>query len=405
MPILTRFSGRVLPANQRAVDVARQEIQRLIPAHAQRTHNALAVGGYESIIYLRKTTGQHCACKRKSKEVHSRLDQDGNLSPGLIETLITGDQSGPVAYGTSYRNRDTYFDVDQSVEDLVDPFNRSGKSAIPDANRMTVDSQDNNSGTLLEDDGLEELVTGPVLDYGGTGLTDNSCPICFGTGFVGGYDLLSGYRSVLSYQHPSCSSSGVIDLNAFVPTITCDQITFTVLLPPAVAVDAFKVYSVREIMRPTITVDGNAVLGPKQLLPYCDGTEHTIELKWDSLVNFTHLEIQLQTADSIPIDFPKTTRQSLQTVIDNYGDMQIQVSPFVPLLRPGDVVAESTLGRNFMVKNVSPHIDIRAHALGWEADIRVIQPQELTWLLPRRAKSPNTEYRSVQPMLPNPTSP
>lgn len=405
MPILTRFSGRVLPANQRAVDVARQEIQRLIPAHAQRTHNAMAVGGYESIIYLRKTSGIHCACKRKSKEVHSRLDTEGNLSPGLIESLISGDQSGPAAYGTKYRDRDTYFDVDQAVEDLVDPFDRLGKSTPPDLNRMTTDSQDPNSGTLLDDDGLEELITGPVLDYGGTGLTDNSCPICFGTGFVGGYDPLSGYRSVLSYQHPNCISTGTIDLNAYVPTIVCDSITFEVLLPPAIAVDAFQAYSGRTKLTPRILVDSTVIISPKDLIGFCDGKVHTLELEWDTIVDFTHMELQLQTSESIPVDFPKVTRQSLQTVIDNYGDMSIQVTPFVPLLRPGDIVSESTLGRNFMVKNVSPHLDIRAHALGWEADIRVIQPQELTWLLPRRNKTTSTEYRTVPPILPNKTSP
>jgi hypothetical protein len=270
---------------------------------------------------------------------------------------------------------------------------------------MTVDSQDPNSGTLLEDDGLEELITGPVLDYGGTGLTDNSCPICFGTGFVGGYDPLSGYRSVLSYQHPNCQSNGVIDLNAYTPTITCDSITFEVLLPPALSVDAFQAYNGRDRLNPRITIDSAVIVSAKDLLGFCDGKVHTIDLSWDELVDFTHLELQLQTANSIPVDFPKATRQSLQTVIDNYGDMSIQVTPFVPLLRPGDIVSETTLGRNFLVKNVSPHMDIRAHALGWEADIRVIQPQELTWLLPRRGKTPNTEYRSVQPLLPNPTSP
>lgn len=405
MPILTRFSGRVLPANTRAVDVAKQEIQRLIPAHAQRTHNAMAVAGYESILYLRKTSGIHCACKRKSKEVFSRMDQDGNLSPGLIESIISGDQSGPVPYGTKYRDSSTYFEVNQATDDLVDPFNRTGKGTPPDLNRMTSDSQDPNSGTLLDDDGLEELITGPVLDYGGVGLTDTSCPICFGTGFVGGFSPLSAHRIVLSYQDPSCDSTGVIDLNAFVPTITCDYISFEVVLPPAIGVDALNVYNGREVLQVPIHIDDAVVTSNRHLLQYCDGKLHTITLQWPQLTNFTHLEIQLQQSPSIPIDFPKVTRQSIQTMIENMGDMQIQVSPQIPLVRPGDIVAESTFGKNFLIKNVTPHNDIRAQVLGWEADVRVIQPQELTWMLPRRNKSQVTEYRNPATLLPNPTSP
>ena len=400
MPIVNSYKGSVLPSNSRAVDVAKQEIQRLIPAHVTKTDNTLKVNGYESIVYHRKTSGLLCACKRKSKDVQTRLDEDGNLHPGVIQTLVSGEFSGVVPYATTPKPVDSYFDINQA---LTDPFARVGTVNAPNLNSTSF-GDNPNADQIIDDDGFEELVTGQVLDYGGTGITDYACPVCFGTGYVGGFDPINSLRIVCSYQDPTTNSDGYIDVHSYVPTLITSHVEFDVILPPARSIDSFSAWSGTNVLPTTITVDSNVLTNKAQLLRYCDGAQHKIGLTWEEEVPFTHLEIQLAQGDSFAIDFPKLTKQSIQSVLDSLTDVSLILSPRLPIVSPGDIIAESTFGKNFMVKNCNWHNDVRASILGWEVESRVIQPQELTYLLPRRNKTPQQELRSTVLSKPQPSS-
>jgi hypothetical protein len=57
MPVKTSNNNRILPANGRAVDVAKRAIQEILPVQQMRYHDAFAVQGYEGVLYNRLGQG------------------------------------------------------------------------------------------------------------------------------------------------------------------------------------------------------------------------------------------------------------------------------------------------------------------------------------------------------------
>lgn len=101
MPLVHRTNNRVLPANARAVDVARSSIQRIAPTQARRYDAAFQVQGYHGILYTRLTSGTPCSCCNRQQTAldQVRLDDSGKADAGTINALLTGQDFGPRPLG------------------------------------------------------------------------------------------------------------------------------------------------------------------------------------------------------------------------------------------------------------------------------------------------------------------
>lgn len=471
MPIKFTSNNRVLNANARAVDPAKQTIHKVLAVQTRKYHEAFRVQGVKACLYHPLTSGVPCACKNRSGSAGSLLDERGRASTGLINELLTGEGFSITPYGVGPSNMRRGSDDDDSdyitnstlertnsrfpdedtgstagtaddvgrtdrpygslenpfVSNPDDPrgntivplrtsedsfvgtssshdsateidellFEYEDPNALADLKRQPVDADDDDIYTteLVERQPsiTTTLETSSGIELGG--YTDIACPICFGTGWVGGYSLHNGFRLVKSVMDGLEFNEGAYaDFNTHdSPGVAeCSTLTFSTVLPPAISVDAFRVFSGVRIIPAKLFVDDVQITAEYELLRYCDGREHDIEATFTEPVFFTHIEIQLnQSREWALFELPRVTRSGNQTVLDDTDPFSINVSPMIPYVAARSLIVESTYGKALLVRSTNSWNDRNRSILGWDCEVRVVQPAEMWSLLPKRlAQSP-----------------
>jgi hypothetical protein len=411
MPVQFSQNVRIPPSNVRNVDVAVSTLNRLIPAQVQKYDAAFRVQGFNGILYHRLHHGESCACKSKLKKLKALLDRDGNAEPGLINELLTGGtEFGYRRYGThvapvpsSETNTvlevrlpgnpyplPSLYDTDTGTPERGHgTFDRYGTSADDPAASTIVPDGEGPNGPVKNTEEIEDLIEGSGFDIGLLPNSDVSCPICFGSGYVGGYSIYNGYRKVLVPQS-SEEFTGTLEMNADVPYANTTRLLWKVLLPRGVvSVDSLRLFNEDQVVgigtESTLRIDSVAILSPNALLQFCDGAYHLVELVFEESTDVTHLEIQLNQSEEFAcFEFPKVSKSSTQSLLESSDPFQIVLSPRIPKLSVLDVFVDSTYSKRLQIKSVTGWNDRQRAVLGWEAEVRVTQPQELFHLLPGR---------------------
>lgn len=432
-------NNRILPTNTRAVDVARRSVDLISAVQNRRYDNAFQVQGFDAILYGRKKGGLQCLCHAKDKtlgEANSVLDIYGNAKPGVINALLTGQQFGVQPYGaTNTRKIFNAVTVDINSTEVNPPAPtfkaQAGVSIFDDfepsiskpmhgtpGQGFALDGDETANTTVLIEDGFSDA--GPVSGEGtearelldrslgsgidfGFGLTsDVACPICFGTGYVGGFNIHGGYRLVLDSQQ--LAGGYDVDYQDATPRITGSRITFAPQIFPrgALSVDSLVAFNGSKIVPvSTFFVDNTALTTESKLLLFCDGKEHTVSLEMPKTVGsdgtplastITHVEIQYnQSTKSTKFEFPKISQSAVESLIERTDPFQIILSPAIPNIGNGDIITDSTYGKTFIVSSANWWNDKRRAVLGWECEVRPCQPQELYTMLPRRRISAQSQ--------------
>jgi hypothetical protein len=272
----------------------------------------------------------------------------------------------------------------------------------------TATGQDADVATVLfEDD--PDAASNRLSDFDGGlfGYTDISCPCCFGSGFLGGYSILSGKRVILNFQDPTTilPATAVILVEKEIPPILSTSAAWVVLLPAGTeSVDALRLWNVTTpVNTGTISVDGVPLTKQAELLLYCDGRPHSISVNFSDTTEFTHLEIQLNQS-TFPANFelPKLNKGSNVTLRETTDPFSISLSPRIPAVKTMDVIVESTFGKALQVKSVTGLNTRQLSTMGWEVEVRPAQPQELFWMLPRRLP---TSFANKTPIVRDNASP
>lgn len=371
MPCIISSNNRALPPNVRASDYAAFAVEKLADVQQQKMMAAFRVQGIRSCIYNHHTSGEVCSCQKKLKKINTRLGKDGKASVGMINQLLQGGKYDIAPYGKSFDDFDEPFIEDNPV------------NPIPDENGFvgTVD----NFLESFDDDGL--------------GLTDVFCPICFGTGFVGGYSLFRGFRKVITVENFEKMEGEIrFETSPFSAFVT--MISAQVVLPKgAVSVDAFRLLNGKEQLNHCILLDGKEI-SYQYILACCDGKEHTISCCFEEPTIITHLEIQLNLSEeSSYIELPKLQKSGNRSILDSTDNFQIILSPDVPQIEPTDIIIESMWGKALMVQDKTWMNTRNRQMFGYEINVRVIQPAELFYLLPKR--KPITQNTTTNPVISN----
>jgi len=274
--------------------------------------------------------------------------------------------------------------------------------------RSTSAQKDPTANLILDENDLGEAVDLDSItkyDLGLLGYTDVSCPICFGSGFVGGYSPMGGMRKVFCFG--TDQNDMVLPFDAEIqpiediPTVTTRSVEFWMTFPASAAfVDAFQLWNRTEAVplpdQMAFEDTDLELSSPKDLLRYCDGKRHKLTFQWENPVTFTHMEIQFGLSGfDANFELPKLSRSSDQSILENTDPFQVVLSPRVPFVQPLDVIVESTHGKVLEVKSVSGWNDRKRTILGWEVDVRPVQPQELFSMLPRRLPEEVLNSRSI----------
>lgn len=398
-------NNRILPPNSRTVDVAKRAIRDLMSIQQRKYDNAFQVQGYETVVYNRLTQGLACSCQHNRKVAATILGDDGKMPEGKINELLTGGLEFKIQpYGSSSKGRDDLRNPrdipplrreDQRFGELntdkeTSLFTNVGGLTNPYANVVGSDRLGDNGDHMDH----EDLDLDDAIEMADTDNYDSSttrCSVCFGSGFVGGYSVLYGWRKVLTINSPEFRGNnliGTIEINHKPNKFFATKASWSVTLPRnCIYVDAFKVWNNTDrVVEGSITID-SLPYNESLLRAKCDGVPHIIEIEFDDLTYFTHLEIQIcQSTTLALLEFPKLQSSTNIELVDLTDDVQIVASPVIPKLGARDVLVESTFGKRFVVGPSTSWNDKDRSVMGWDVTSRVVQPSELLALLPRRRK-------------------
>lgn len=389
MPVKTSNNNRYPSSNARQSDVARRAIQEILPTQQMRYQAAFRVQGFEGVLYNRLYQGQKCTCQSTQKHLASRLDESGKAKPGVLNELMTGQVFDVSAYGHRMPRVDPFDSIvspqapvnkNQGVFDNVGIEPTSLPTRVPEGR----DYGDN--GPV--DPGFDISTLAADWDDSHLGHTEAACAVCFGSGFVGGYTPLYGRRIVKTVDQVQLESIDAIDATRQPWQATSARFKFTETLPfGAVALDAFRLMCNHKQVAANFTIDGQPV-NEISVLKYCDGRPHLIEVQLiNGPLEFTHVEIQFKTStDDAFFEFPKLSKSQDTSLLDNTEPFQIILSPLVPSVQVEDLFTDSTYGKILIVQSVNTWNTKQRQLLGWECQVRVIQPQEIYNVMPRRGR-------------------
>jgi len=398
MPFVNRRSN-LTANNARNADVARLMTEHIAPIAQQKMMSAFRVQGIQAVLLNRLQQGRPCSCVQKNSQA-LKLSPDGKASPGAINRIISGSNNfGVSGYHT---NNDDDMEFDPFHESEVTPA-RGRESGVWNTANNKVGPDDNNSTDLF----LDEPAVGdngqfsPDLDdiFGDfdlshLGMTDVSCPICFGSTYIGGYSMFRGSRIVL--VPADFVTSSFLDPHSF--ELSPGTHTTTVVLPRGVvSVDAFRVMLQSNPVPATIAIDGTNVTHGS-IRAFCDGRPHTLTLTCTTAI--THFEMQFALSkEPVYFEIPKVSNTQDISLLEPQEPFQIIMSPDVPILQRQDIILESQLGKVLVVGQVNPWNTRNRNMLGHEAQVRVAQPQELWNILSFRR--PVTSQKPVN--IPSPS--
>ncbi len=314
------------PKNNRLVSVGQRNLQALHHNNRQNVINAISATGYPITLYNTLRTGIKCSCMFVQQPPNQLLDQEGKLSESNMNALLEP-SSGLLDYGQDTlpsENLQSVLPVERialndTSRPILNPYERAERTQFDhiDTSTAQMDRMVDDWDTLEMDTEFDAVLT-PERFMANQG---RACAVCFGTGYVGGYELLHGTRLILTPLHPhERSDTIVLDRNASPNTfdsMTEGWVRFQVTLPRGTDYALFP-----RLFNNTIPIpykewkllDNEGIrMDPARIKELCIGKPIFIEVHVGKLV-FTHLEILLSGR---PQNQPlKADSPEIQTITD-----------------------------------------------------------------------------------------
>lgn len=379
MPFINKRSN-LTPANARNSDVAHLLTETIAPIQQAKYQSAFLVQGISCILYSGLHGGRKCPCRTKNNTVET-LAPDGKASPGAINRVLTGNENFGISdYNAVAKNLelDPRFAPTSPTDDIsnwLGDLNSIGGTDALHTTQIENEPMVGDKGQYSPD--FDDMFSD--FDMSALGISDVSCPICFGTSYIGGYAPYKAWRKVLipsDFETTSYYQLPELELSPGTHTVQ-------IVLPRgALLTDVFRTMNNDKVTASQFYLDGIDVTH-RNLLAHCDGVPHTLVIKTKEPM--THFEIQFGlSAESTYFEFPKVSQNSDISLLERTEAFQIVVSPDVPHMQVLDIIAESQSGKILIVQNVNPWNSRNRQMLGWECNVRVAQPQELWRILPFR---------------------
>jgi hypothetical protein len=381
---------RKLPANSRAVQVAKHTLQQVSFMARQRVLNALEVDGYQGLYYSRMQAGRVCSCSHTIQPNRVAalpiLNDQGAASTSHLHSLLT---SGA-------------FEIRNYAHDQ-DHLGNTVKTPVPFAEEVFV-HEVNADGNVSEPTTID-------ADETSMGSLNSFCACCYNTGWVGGYNLVGGYRVVLDVLHPKITLSNCLIDIAQHPLSTetwgqqAPELTFTLTLPFYVkgkvhrlqgwrnndSVDTQWFHVVSNVRTP-LTLQNVAAL--------FDGKPHTFVVT--GFTRLTHIEIQAAANTSFKFGLPRLSTTADLDRLDTTQPTQLVIGPNIPQVSTWDVVADTVNNKLWRISQASGLKDSTGILYGWETDARIVQTYEnlISLFNSRLEKLANVPYEPSPQVVP-----
>ncbi len=371
MPILSHTNNQLVPKNTQTVDVAKSAIADLSPLIKQQYENSLSVVGYPALVYSLMRTGTICSCTR-GQEASPVLDLDGNASPEHIQEILSSSRFSIQRYGEI---------PSKSITLQTEALN----TPVTTANNIGLDLE----SPVLTDVGYES--NEDEIDFPLGAATSGVCAVCYGSGFVGGYQLHNGHRITLSTESQLVAAGVTVNAlatpNKFEFTRYDSSLVFSVVLPKgAVSTDAIRVMNNNKVVSEyTLEIETNNIwtaYSSSVLLSACDGKLHGIKIRATTGFEFTHIEIQFNmVADKTLIEYPRLSKTGDLSVLDAIDPVSLNITSRVVDVKTRDIVVDTVLNKIWMITSVQHFNDNNLNNFGWDCQARLIQTYELQSLL------------------------
>ena len=398
--------SKPIATNTRAVEVANQTIDHLGATMQRTLANAITGDGRECLLYIPKVNGLRCTCQNTDP-----LDLNGKMRPEIMNKLLTDsdwvvddeypkyDDKNTLDKKLGTDNDDWGFSVDEYHATNAKPSIPKGVSAKDSKGYSTkvfalsdLDSDDFDPDDMdieLPDfvDTLPEQNQNSFLDNNGS-IATTSCPICLGSGWVGGYDLYGGTRLTLPASAATVFKGAVLhDGNPdFVMMPKGSSIIFENLIFPMGVnrLDECAVWANRTKVPFQLNVDGQQVLIPR-LVESFDGRLHAIEFVAIMDCEVTHATLQYGMSKLL-IDVSPGTISNNNTVFDEQSDVSLVLPAITQREMKGAIVFDSTDGKFYRVATMNTSHTKKGWVQNLNLDARIVQPYELVTLLPALGK-------------------
>ena len=353
----TLVGPRNLIASSR--DISRQH-EHFARIYQKSYRGALMASGIRGQIYSALTGGTKCTCFIQA----SILDDDGNLSPGAMGSILSGQSSS---------GRKTYKAMDLDLD---------------------LDAPDTYGDLTLADDDLANI--GPeeydTLEDINFGYGQNRCGVCFGVGYVGGYSIANGYRLVADTQANNTRTNfSVITAeqpNKFrydTKSNADGEVVFTLSEIPK---QSQRIMSARIWNNDRPLASGSYTLsygGQSTLDTWLSGSSNDLTVSVSTRNDFTHLELQFAyngEENEQWVDFPQIPSAMFEPDLLGQRVTATLNLPYDANVNNRTVVRESKFGRTWQISEANPHYDNGGIMAFVEAEARLVGQNEIFNLLP-----------------------
>ena len=315
---------KLKPQNTRLTQVAKQH-EFYAKIQQQYVQNALSASGIYCVIFKLVSGGKRCTCSGHA----SLLDNNGDLTAsGLLS-------------------------ITQSIQNLYGDTKRVSFKA----NDMNIDLL-SDTGEVFEDYADEPVQPEDLLEYGS--FNQDYCSICYGSGYIGGYQLQPGFRLVLDTQSVVNTDHTLDTSNNPMFYHSGTYADFEALIPLHSKLQVRLFNNDTEVLNFTFKEIPNGTQG---IL--------TIETK----EAFTHIELS-ELRGYIPCDFaqlPETFGEDLLGA----GTTATFIVGHTTSVTKNSLLIESKFGRMWQVQNVNSFYDNSGILIQYELEARLVAQHEL----------------------------
>lgn len=387
MTTFGRRTGRTplgRPNNTGMGSRANRQLEASAAWQASKYNNSLAVDGPE-FYFWRKTDGSlPCSC---SNAPGSRASQTEAGEANATSRSSFGDD-----VDTDYDDLDSVPPPSGSLESLfgdirLDPGYQNRQSNVNDKLRETEGSGRSGFEDIDDSDIIADLENGDRIDdpFGLFKGKTIDCPICLGTGYVDSWQLYGGARVILATgrEHRFSPSGNVVIDDQENPTLLRggrnSTVTWTWKIPLVwEQVLRIELYNGSTTVRRdayTLTIN-NTPLSPASLDTFKNtGATVTIELGFETTVEFTHAEIIIAYRPAFRAQIPEVAQGYEQEFLDWNVNVSVELPTNVKISE-GDYLTESKYGKVWKVSVLTPRVTNGGTVFGLGADLRALHQFE-----------------------------
>lgn len=376
MGLRFRSNTGTAPTNREGGVYGATNLKNLAPTIQKAYDNALQVNGFEILFLHQHQTGTKCSCSMKTAGDNNPnvLDEQGNASPSLIQSILSNASFG------------------------IEDYKPLAKDSMPATVTPAVQGENNNDPLLNRDQGnippsdndepFGDLSTvAPESLYEVDPLTAGAatyCGICLGSGYDPGYSLYGGKRLILDpLKNPTSVQNAVLNK----ATYPWSYSSATKGTPGSAPFTVSWTLNVQAGIVNILNIGAFNNFTPVNATVYLDNApwtnqiptpgQHTVSVV--CLDNaLTHVEILYYTRNEpLLADFQNWDKTNDLSVMDPLSEVSIALTNQIPEVKVYDLMVDMVYQRMWRITNVQPTWDNNLNVYQWELTARVVQQYEV----------------------------